>query len=94
MTASGLYWEICADICIISVHERLSNLMTTTQQRQFSSWCQIVALLLLYPVVAVINAYLLQNKFVPNLYKNSTICAYSYVFELLDFASFQLVVIQ
>ena len=75
-----IYREICADICIICVHECLSNLMTSTQQRQFSSWYHFVALLLLYPLVPVINAYLLRNKFVPNLYKDPTIYAYSYFF--------------
>ena len=75
-----IYWEICADICIICVHECLSNLMTSTRQRQFSSWYHFVALLLLYPLVPVINAYLLRNKFVPNLYKDPTVCAYSYFF--------------
>jgi len=51
--------------------------MTSTQLRKFSSW---YALLLLYPLVAVINAYLVRNKFVPNLYKDPTVYAYSYFF--------------
>ena len=51
--------------------------MTSTRQRQFSSWYHFVALLLLYLLVPVINAYLLRNKFVPNLYKDPTVCAYT-----------------
>ena len=88
-----IYREICADICIICVHECLSNLMTSTQQRQFSSWYHFVALSIGSSYKYIPAAKQICTKLIQGSY-----CLYLQLlflsWELLDFLLLQLVVIQ